>query len=96
MKTEEEIKKAIEGMKAIRSKVHPFSMFGDDNLSSFDIVLNVLENQMDQDEVEDHYNCAGTSEGDLSLAYTAAEWLDGTDDDFDPIENWPLIKETEE
>ncbi len=96
MKTEEEIKAAVKGMKAIRSEVRPFSMFGDNNLASFDIVLDVIENQMDQEDVTDKYDCAGTSEEDLGLAYTAAEWLDGTDDDFDPIENWPLIQETDQ
>ena len=92
MKTEEEIQKTIEGMKAIRSKVRPFSIFGDDNLATFDIVLNVLENRMDQDDVADHYDCAGTSEEDLMIACHAADWISGDDDDFDPVDNWPLEK----
>lgn len=89
-KTEEEIKKAIESMKAIRSKIVPFSMFGGDNLRSFDIVLNVLEERMDVMDAEDKYDSAGYSEEDLILAYYAAEWIDGEDDDFDPVDNWPL------
>ncbi len=89
-KTEEEIKKAINGMKSIRSRVVPLSMFGGDNLRSFDIVLNVLEDQMDTMDVEEKYDSAGYSEEDLMLAYHAAEWIDGEDDDFDPVDNWPL------
>ncbi len=89
-KTKEEIKKAIEGMKAIRLRVVPFSMFGGDNLRSFDIVLDVLEDRMDTMDVEKKYDVAGYSEEDLILAYHAAEWIDGEDDDFDPVDNWPL------
>ena len=91
MKTEKEIKKAIEGMKAIRSRVRPFSAFGNDNLASFDIVLNVLESRMDSDDVTDRYDCAETSEEDLMIAFNAADWLSGEDDDeFDPVNDWPL------
>lgn len=93
MKTEEEIQKTIKGMKAIRNKIVPHSMFGDDNLASFDIVLNVLENQMDSNDIKDQYDCAGVLEKDLMIAYNASDWLTGEDDDFDPVENWPLKKE---
>ncbi len=68
-------------------------MFGDDHLASFDLVLNILEERMDTDDVQDHYDTAGTSEGDLITAYHAADWLAGNDDEFDPVENWPLVKE---
>lgn len=89
-KTEEEIEKAISSMKAIRSRVVPFSMFGADNLRSFDIVLNVLEERMDTDDIEDEYDSADYSEENLMHAYYAGDWLDGADDDFDPVYNWPL------
>lgn len=93
MKTEEEIKKAIEGMNIIRPRIVPHSIFGDDNLASFAIVLNVLEKRMDLDDVDDKYDCAGNSEEDWMLAREAADWLSGDNDDFDPVGNWPLIKE---
>lgn len=93
MKSKEEIKETVEKMKALRSKVRPYSMFGDDNLASFDIVLNVIENQMDLQDVDDKYDCAGVSEEDWMLARDTADWLAEEDVvDFDPIENWPLIK----
>jgi len=92
-KTDEEIQKAIVGMKAIESKVRPTSMFGDDNLAAFRIVLDVLENKMDLYDVDNKYDCAGVPEDDYYLARAAVDWLEGEDDDFDPIENWPLIQE---
>ena len=93
MKSKEEIEKTIEGMKAIRSKIVLHSMFGDNNLASFDIVLNVFENRMDLDDVDEHYNTAGVSEEDYMLALEAADWLAGEEVDFDPIENWSLVEE---
>lgn len=92
-KTEEEIKKVIEEMKAIRPKVRPTNIFGGDNLASFDIALNVFEERMDCDDVEEIYDTAGYSEEAYFFAREMVDWLDGEcDDDFDPLENWPLIE----
>jgi len=76
MKTQEEIKKEIEALKAVRPKVCPRSIFGDDNLASLDAQVKVLENDMDDDDIYDMYDHAGGSEYVLEAALYARQWID--------------------
>lgn len=91
MKTKEEIQKVVKEMKAIRPKVLPFSIFGDDNLATFDICLEVLEEDLDKDDIMDLWDIDSDCDGWL-VADRTRQWMDGEDDDFDPVKNWPLRK----
>lgn len=91
MKTREEIQKVIKEMEALRPEVRPFSMFGDDNLASFDVCLEVLKEDLDDDDIQDQWDI--DQNYDLwSIANNTREWMDGEDDNFDPVKNWPIIK----
>lgn len=89
MKMQEEIKKEIEALKAIRPKVTPHSMFGDDNLAQLDAQVEVLEGNLDSDDIGDRYDHAGASEEILSAAFHARDWIDGNETDS-LAEGWPL------
>lgn len=94
MKTQEEIKKEIEALKAVRPNVRPYSMFGDDNLAAFDAQVEVLEQDMDDDEVSDRFDCSGIPENVMSSAFHALDWING-EEDFDGgslAEGWSPIK----
>ena len=92
MKTEEQIQKEIEALKAVRSNVRPTSTFGDDNLSSVDAQIDVLENVMDNDEIYDKYDRVSSSEYILEAALAAQQWINDEEDlDCEGLAcEWPL------
>lgn len=90
MKTQEEIKKEIKALKAVRPKVRPFSIFGDDNLADLDVVLDVLEHDLDSDDISDRYDHAGASEELLMTAFHARDWMDGEGEEDSLAEGYPL------
>lgn len=93
MKTQEEIKKEIEALKAIRPKVKPHSIFGDDNLAMLDAQVDVLENGLDPDDICDRYDRAGASERVLEGALEADNWRDGNSEIDSLAEDMPLKEE---
>ena len=92
MKTQEQITKEIEALKAVRPNVRPTSMFGDDNLGGIDAQIVVLENNWDNNEIYDEYDRAGLSEEILSSALYARQWIDDEEDpDCEGLAcEWPL------
>ena len=98
MKTQEEIQKEIEALKAVRPKVRPRSMFGDDNLASLDAQIEVLENDMDDDDIYDKYDHADASEYVLEAALYARQWIDGDvgEDDGGLAEQCPLNEQVDD
>ena len=92
MKTKEQTKKEIEALKAVRPKVRPTSIFGDDNLGSVDAQIDVLENDMDDDDIYDVYDRTSSSEYILEAALAARQWMDDEEDpDCEGLaREWPL------
>lgn len=90
MKTQKEIKKEIEALKAVRPKVRPRSMFGDDNLASLDAQINVLENDLDNNDIYNKYDHADASEYVLEGAIYARQWIDGESESDSLAEDMPL------
>ena len=90
MKTQEEIKKEIKALKAIRPKVRPYSAFGDDNLAALDAQVNVLENSMEDDDIYDMYDHADVLEYVLEVAIEAGCWLNGNSESGSLATDWPL------
>lgn len=91
-KTQAEIDKQIEALKAIRPKVKPYSAFGDNNLDKLDAQLKVLEEDMDSDEVWDEWPEEEADSEVRMSADDAVSWRDGESDIDDLAEDWPLIK----
>lgn len=89
-KTQEEIKKEIEALKAIRPKVRPHSMFGDDNLAMLDAQVDVLENDLDSNDIYDKYDHADVSQYVLEGALEADNWKDGNCESDSLAEDMPL------
>lgn len=92
MKTEEEIKKEIKALKAVRPKVRPHSMFGDDNLAALDAQVDVLENDLDNDDIHDKYDHVGSSEYVFESALHARDWVDENETES-LAGGWPLKSE---
>lgn len=90
MKTSEEIKKEIEVLKAIRPKVRPHSIFGDDNLAMLDAQVNVLENDLDPDDIYGEYDHADASEYVLEGALEADNWRSGDSESDSLAKDMPL------
>ena len=91
MRSDEEIKKEIEALKAIRPKVVPRSMFGTDNLAQLDAQIRVLEEKMDIDDVCEAFDHVGVAEETLSAAEYARDWLEEKNEDFESLaDDWPL------
>ena len=95
MKTQEEIKKEIEALKAVRPKVRPHSIFGDDNLVQLDAQVEVLEGDLSNGDIYNKYDHAGADENALEAALYARQWIE---DDIDPddgglAEQCPLRQE---
>lgn len=87
MRSKAEIGEAIAKLTAMRPHIVPRSGFGDDNLAGLDAQLRVLEKQMSEDDVNEHWDREGDSYV-RDAAAEAAAWLAGEDNDeaFD----WPL------
>ena len=89
-KTQAEIDKQVEALKAIRPKVRPHTAFGDSNLDGSDAQIKVLEEDMDDDEV---WNEWPGEESDMNIRMSADEavnWRDGESDVVDLATEWPL------
>ena len=97
MKTSEQIKKEIEALKTVRPNVRPTSMFGDDNLSSVDAQITVLEENMDDDDISDKFDRTSSSEYILESALAARQWIDDEEDpDCEGLAcEWPLKEKPE-
>lgn len=95
MKTQKEIKKEVEALKAIRPKVKPYSMFGDDNLAALDAQVDVLENDLDNADIYERYDYCNSSEHVLEAALDARNWVNNELDIDSLAEDMPL-KESEE
>lgn len=93
MKTKEEVKKEIEALKAVRPKIVPRSIFGDDNLAMLDAQVNVLEDDMDDDDIYDRYDHADVSEHVLEGAIDARRWINGESECDSLAEDMPLKEE---
>lgn len=92
MKTQEQIKKEIEALKTVRPNVRPKSMFEDDNISSVNAQIMVLESDMDNGGIYNMFDHAGSSEYILESALAARQWIDDEEDPDDGglAEGWPL------
>jgi len=92
MKTQKEIDKQIEALKAVRPRVKPFGAFGNDNLANLDAQIMVLEENLDSEDVWDYWP---DEEGDMEIRMSADDaiaWRDDESDIEDLAEDWPLIK----
>lgn len=100
MKTQKEIETEIAALKAVRPKVRPRSMFGDDNLAAFDAQIEVLEQGLDLDDIYDRFDVASSSEYILEGALAAHDWIQGKNDYEDGtislVTEWPLKSEENE
>lgn len=90
MRTQEDIKDEIEALKAVRPKVKPHSIFGDDNLAMLDAQVDVLENNLDPDDIYDKYDHTDASEYVLEGALEANNWRDGYSESNSLAEDMPL------
>ena len=90
MKTQEEIKKEIKALKAVRPKVRPHNMFGDDNLAMLDAQVDVLENYLDSDDIYERYDHADASEYVLEGALEAWNWVCDESESDSLVEDMPL------
>lgn len=92
MKTKEQIQKEIEALKTVRPNVRLTSMFGDDNLGSVDAQIIVLDEYLDEDDIAERFDHAGSSEYILEAAICARQWMDDEeDDDCEGLAcEWPL------
>ena len=90
-KTQKEIDAKIEELKALRDKIKPYSIFGDDNGAKLEAVIKVLEDDLDEDDINDEWDIEDEKLYDInSHAIETAGWRDGESDE-DPAEGWPLI-----
>jgi len=88
-KTDKEIKAMIASMEKLRPKVRPFSMFGDDNLKSFDATVDTLREHRDDDDI------AVLMDIDYDLwsrCDSTIKWMAGDEDKEAPDHGWPLSK----
>lgn len=91
MKTQEEIQKEIEALKAILPKVRHWTKFGDDNIGAVEAQIMVLENDWDFNEIYERFDCA---EHILSAALQARDWVEDSEAYNEGLSvEWPLISE---
>lgn len=97
MKTKEQITREIEALKTVRPNVRPTSMFGDDNLSSIDAQIEVLENNWNDDDIYDNFDRCAVQEYILEAALVARQWIDDEEDpDCEGLAcEWPLKENPE-
>lgn len=94
MKTQKEIQKEIEALKAIRPNVRLTSIFGDDNLAALDAQIKVLEEDLDYHEIYDKYDRINSSEYTLSSALHARDWIEDDEAYQEGLAgSWPLSLE---
>ena len=81
MKTQEQITKEVEALKAVRPNVRPSTFFGDDNLAALDAQIRVLEEDLDEDDVWDEWP---EEEQDQHVRDSARQAVDWINDEEDP------------
>jgi uncharacterized membrane protein YgaE (UPF0421/DUF939 family) len=81
MRTQEEIKKAIEHFKKLKKTLPEYSAFGDPNHLIIDAQLDVLECKMDRDEIDE---LDSEEYGDMGISdiTNVADWMDGENIDI--------------
>lgn len=84
MRTKEEVKQQIEGLKNQKIVLPEFSMFGDNNWEKIDAKIDVLEGLKDPDDFYEDETSDEYQDGDNDLFFAAEEaerWLDGESDE---------------
>ena len=77
MRTEQEIKEAIERLEENKEKCVRYSAFGDDNHARLDAMIETIDQGFDFDEIAETFG-EGTSEQEA--ADGIVDWLDGNGD----------------
>lgn len=79
MRTAEEIKTQIDGLKLIKNRLPEYSLFGDANHKGIDAQLDILERVKDMDDFEEYDEDEYDSEQEFdyiqSQAQEADDWL---------------------
>lgn len=75
MRTQEEIKRQIEGLEAMKASLPEFNFFGENNHEPIDAVISVLNGWETYEDYEDaEYSIE-------SAVYEAESWLNGDSDE---------------
>ncbi len=88
MKPKEEIQKMISRLTAEKNSLPKYNFFGDNNHEKFDLVIDCLVYNWDEDRIYDLQNHEdeddNISDETLVFLITARQWLDGkiTDDEL--------------
>ena len=84
MKTEKEIKEAVERLKLNKEKSIKFNFFGEDNHEKINVMIDVIENQRNEDFIYNNYpSCDEFGDEDMEAhgkwraAMNALEFLAG-------------------
>lgn len=89
--TNEEVQAEIQKLRTMKPKVRRHSLFGDDNWSSIDAQLWVLEKQYGTNDIYDRYDDEGDDINNvLDNALSARAWLDGEEDES-PSDSWAAL-----
>lgn len=56
MRTQEEIKEAIERLKQNKERSHRYNAFGHDCHANLDAMIDVLENNLSEEQIEEEYD----------------------------------------
>jgi hypothetical protein len=87
------VQKEIAELKRLAPIIRQRTAFGDSNRAKIDAEIRVLEKNMTQDQIEEHWD--GDSESERALfwsAFEAREWLDGDSEEETLSESWlPLV-----
>lgn len=88
-RTEEEIKRQIEGLEKMKTTLPHFSKFGDDNWKKIDAQVAVLKGEKKPDDYYQDETAEEFEDGDNDIwqaAEEAEQWLNGhnNEDLFDP------------
>ena len=96
MRTEKEIKAEIKALKELKSKVRPFTAFGDDNQLSIGVQIETLEQNLSENDIfdrgdEELQGDSAWPERAVDAAREAAIWADGQSNEK-PSDGWkPLV-----
>lgn len=75
MRTQEEINRQVEGLKAEKARLPQFSAFGDNNWENIDTQIAIITGTIRFESCED-------DDDDYDAAYDAYEWLTNNGDDL--------------
>ncbi len=93
MKTQGEIKKALDELREIRPNVRPTTGFGESNLDALDAQIKVLEEAMDEDEIWREWPEEIEDERVRLCALDAWRWVKGEGDIENLAADWPLKRD---